>query len=100
MIRTSIAERQSNLVPVGAIILYGSQRGDHGNSKFATIHHMETVADKPLIMPGRPMSEKDLASIYKGLSSVQGTQSTVWLDQKILAKWVFRSIVTGHSGLS
>lgn len=92
MIKTSIAEMQSNPVPVGAIILYGSQRGDYGKSKFATIHHMDTVGDKPLIMPGRPMSEKDLASIYKGLSSVQDTQSTIWLDQKILAKGTDRMI--------
>lgn len=75
----------------GAILLYGPNKSyylQHNSEafQFATIHDVEVIDKKPVLMPGRPMSEADLATIHKSLSEVGASNATHWIDSSVLAQ--------------
>lgn len=86
MINTSILSGDANATAIGAIMLYGQERNGIPNMQIATVHKMETINGVPTILPGRLFTEKDLATIHKGLGSSHASQGISWLDQRLLAK--------------
>lgn len=92
MIHASVGGESSDSEMVAAIILYGPKRRIHDSVDFATVHPIDTIKGVPHILPGRPISDDDLATIHKGLSTAHVTQGITWLDQHLLAKGLDRMI--------
>lgn len=93
MINLSVAQESKSVCAVGAILLYGpTSRYGHSFTNhpeslvFSTVHNINEIGGSPQIMPGRPITENDLATIHKSLTTRHATQSIAWLDQQILAK--------------
>ena len=92
MITLSVEQQSRTVCAKGAILLYGptGRQFDHNAAPehllFATMHKIEEIGDAPQIMPGRPITEHDLVTIHKGLTTQHASQSITWIDQQLLAK--------------
>jgi PRTRC genetic system protein B len=87
-----VSRSDSRIQAIGAIIAYGREDGgfmqghDQETAQFATLHKIESINGVPQIMPGRPITERDLAGLHKGLSAQHAGQMISWLDQKMLGR--------------
>lgn len=93
MLTTSVGSKSTKSTLTGAILLYANTERQSYNTSFssesttfATVHSVASHAGRPEILPGRPITEKDLVAIHQGLSTENSSKSIVWLDQQILAK--------------
>lgn len=91
MLSFSVQTQDSQMRLTGALLVYtadGRENGS-GNSRhrtMATVHNVETVEDRPTIMPGRLLSEADLVNLTQGLVNTGTMAQTRWLDTTVLAR--------------
>jgi PRTRC genetic system protein B len=90
MLEVHVSERGQAATLSGAILLYGgkNRQSGHGEeSSFATVHPVSEVNSRMEIMPGRLLTQKDLATLTKSLAKTEATavNATRWLDSRILA---------------
>lgn len=95
MLSFSVQTQQSQMRLTGALLVYTAEGHENGLERgvmegrhraMATVHHVETVDDRPTIMPGRLLSEADLTNLTQGLCNSGTTAQTRWLDTTVLAK--------------
>lgn len=80
----------------GAILLYGG-RSSYGSVDdaydYATVHEVAVLRDRPEVMPGRLMTERDLGLIYAQLALKQHVRKPVrWIEDTRLAEGADRLI--------
>ena len=90
MLEVHVSERGQAATLSGAILLYGGKNRQSGygeETSFATVHPVSEVNSRKEIMPGRLLTQKDLATITKSLAKTEATavNATRWLDSRILA---------------
>lgn len=91
MLEVSLQESGEAATLSGAILLYGGiaegrNQYLHRGTKFATVHDVQIIAGRPEIMPGRLLTERDLATIAKGVATASESVTTDWIDPGVLAK--------------
>ncbi len=86
MLTSNVTTPKAKSILQGAILLYGSQRNGSSANAFATVHDADIINDRPHLMPGRLITQSDLDTLYQGLAQANTDQSTVWLDERVLAK--------------
>lgn len=89
MLEVSIGESGEAATLSGAILLYGGiPEGRHAlrGTKFATVHDVAVIDGRPEIMAGRLLTERDLATVAKGVAAATESIATHWIDPWVLAK--------------
>lgn len=88
MLAVSVNEVGKSATLSAAILLYGDGviYGDGRDNGFATVHKVATIATRPEIMPGRLLTQKDLAHLATGLGLRNSRLGTNWVDPSILAQ--------------
>jgi PRTRC genetic system protein B len=96
MLSLTTQSNQSTAALVGAVLLYGHNNRAVSSSTepaIATVHSVEyDGGGRPLIMPGRLITEADLVTIAKGCAHARGSLQTEWLDTRVLARGPDRMI--------
>jgi hypothetical protein len=72
MFNTHVSDSSQSATLTGAILLYGGDARTGQGGSFATVHRVETINQRPEIMPGRPMMEADLVTIASNSGRGQG----------------------------
>jgi PRTRC genetic system protein B len=80
-----------------AILLYSSgKQASYGESEgtatHATVHEVEKTSTGPVIMPGRLLTENDMAELVKGLAESDSAAAPKWIDPNILAMGAGRMV--------
>jgi PRTRC genetic system protein B len=86
MFTANVTTPKAKAILQGAILLYGPERSGPSASTFATVHEADIIDSRPHLMPGRLITQQDLESLYQGVVQANTDQSTVWLDERVLAK--------------
>lgn len=92
MFNTHVSDSSQSATLTGAILLYGGDARTGQGGSFATVHLVETINQRPEIMPGRPMMEADLVTIASNLAAAKEAITTTWLDPSMLARGADRMI--------
>lgn len=87
MLEFNVIEAGESATLSHAILLYGSKAHHVNGTAFATIHDVETIGERPEIMPGRLLNERDLVQLASSLASPEAKQSVQakWLESNLLA---------------
>lgn len=77
-----------------AILLYGARSDQGHGTTFATFHNVESINERPEIMPGRLLNERDLVELASSLASPNAKQAVQaqWVDPSVLASGADRLI--------
>lgn len=92
MLDTYVADSAKAAQLSGAILLYGGGANNGEKIGFATVHQVETINQRPEIMPGRPMMEADLVIIAKSVAAAKSAVTTNWFEPSLLARGPDRMI--------
>jgi PRTRC genetic system protein B len=86
MIEHNVYGASSNMGLVGAILLYRGMNTKRQETTFATVHSVDGESARPIIRPGRPMTESDLTLIHNQLVESKAVENaTRWHDNTVLA---------------
>ena len=88
MLNIGVTEAGQSATLNAAVLCYGNREG----TVYATVHPVEAVLGRPNIMPGRLLTESDMAALVKGVSSARAGVMTQWLDTSVLGKGPDRMI--------
>ena len=91
MLNVSASSGSATLALQKAILVYGPSESDHWSSKgeiamaHATVNDIDMTSGKPVLKPGRLVTQSDLKALASGLAQSQALTAPAWIDLTMLA---------------